>query len=410
MLLQKLGRSLKKNFPEIQAFATGKMPQFIYGKNRFEDIPNFCFHAVEPDHFEAQLAFLKSNGYITLDATELESRLQDPAYRNNGKEIVLTFDDGLISLWHVAFPLLKKYEYKAISFILPGLIEEGQPLTEKDLSRQQAALPAEKTTVALCSWAQIKYMHDSGVIDFQSHGLYHPLVSVSPRIIDFVGIESGIYYFGNSQIPFYGDGTEEGDRRENIAGHPIYASASRYAGRARYFDDLRVRAACEKWVSENGGVDYFSRPDWKKGLFQICTDFSRKNKLQDSYETPAQRDAALDFELRESKVRIESRLPGKVVRHFCNPWFIGSERMAVRAKALGYAVLHLGATRGFACHPDKDYPKFMLRSQEEYLTMLPGKNRKGFAHTLKRKFSSSREYGNKNKEIEKYQIRIAETP
>jgi len=160
-MLKKINRSFNKNKAEAWALVSGKMPSFVYGKKRFSDIPVFCFHSARYPLFEEQLKFLTENGYKTLTADELYERLTDKNYKNNGKEIAITFDDGMASVWTVAYPLLKHYKQKIISFILPGLIPETKG-TGKTIDDAQSV--EEKKTLALrdyrvdplCNWNEIQ--------------------------------------------------------------------------------------------------------------------------------------------------------------------------------------------------------------------------------------------------------------
>ena len=374
-LLSKVRRSLVRNLPEVTAFATGQMPAFMYGKRRFSDIPVFCFHAVLPDQFERQLRFLRANGYVGLDATDLDARLNDPAYRNDGKEIVLTFDDGLISLWTVAFPLLQKYGVKVIAFVLPGMTMEageGQP----DVSRH------------LCSWGEIRVMHQSGVVDVQSHGMVHPMIAVGPEIVDFVHPGYASDYYGIPQLPFYRDGATQQDRRTPVPGHPIYRHASRYAGKLRYFDDFRLREECADFVRRQG-TDFFHRKDWRHRLARVVAEFKATHPLDERFETPEERENAIRHDLGESKRLLELNLSGKPVRHFCNPWYVGSPLMAQMASDTGYSALHLGATVGFAHRQGRTDLKLILRLQEEYLMALPGTGRTGLRGVFSDKLQAS---------------------
>jgi hypothetical protein len=368
VFLSKLGKSLVRNLPEITAFATGQMPDFMYGKRKFRDVPVFCFHAVLADQFERQLRFLRDNGYIGLNSTELETRLSDPGYRNDGKEIVLTFDDGLISLWTVAFPLLQKYGVKVISFVLPGMTD---------------------TLPSLCSWQQIQGMHQSGLVDFQSHGMIHPMVAVGPEIVDFVhpGYESD--YYGIPQLPFYGDGSTQGDRRIPVLGHPVYRHASRYAGKPRYFDDIRLREACAEFVRQQG-PGLFHRKDWRHRLTGVVGEFKARHPLIERFESPAERDQALRYELVESRRQLELNLDGKPIRHFCNPWYVGSALMARMAFEAGYSSLHLGASVGFAHRAAPPGLRLIRRLQGEYLMALPGNGRTGLRGVFSEKLLASR--------------------
>ncbi|MBW2543709.1 MAG: polysaccharide deacetylase family protein, partial [Deltaproteobacteria bacterium] len=264
-----LRKSIQKNLPEAIAFATGRMPSFIYGFRHFKDIPVFCFHSARYPLFEQQLLFLKRNGYRTLSADELYERRCDKNYRNDGSEIVLTFDDGLASVWTVAFPLLQKYETRIVSFILPGLIDDESEIgaTIADVGEGDRADLANRDfgDQPLCNWREIDRMHESGLVDFQSHGMYHELIGVSPKIVDFVHTNFDLNQYGNIHVPIYA--TAQSRRsRERVLGHPIYESAPRFTGQPRYFDPPALRDACAAFVAANGGVQFFAKKHWRAAL------------------------------------------------------------------------------------------------------------------------------------------------
>jgi peptidoglycan/xylan/chitin deacetylase (PgdA/CDA1 family) len=369
-------KSIQKNLPEAIAFATGRMPSFVYGFRHFKDIPVFCFHSARYPLFEEQLLFLKRNGYRTLSADELYERRCDSSYRNDGKEIVLTFDDGMASLWTVAFPLLQKYEFKIVSFILPGLTEDASDVgvTISDVSESDRSGLADRDfgEHPLCNWKEIEAMHESGLVDFQSHGMYHELISISPKIVDFVHPDFDLNQYGNIHIPIYADDETERSR-ERVLGHPIYESAPRFTGRARYFDPPGLRKSCAEFVASSGGAQFFAKEDWRTSL----TDFVSQQDPElgpdtGGYESPAAIEEAMKADLIDSKKALESRLPGKSARHFCVPWFQSCNRGAELVLESGYSILHLGAVPGFSKRAGSDYPVFVTRLQEEYLLRLPG--------------------------------------
>jgi len=75
---------------------------------------------VDPEKFEAQLSWLKSQGYQTLTLTQLNqvffNKRQLPA-----KPVILTFDDGYADNYQYAFPLLKKYQMSAVIFVITDM-------------------------------------------------------------------------------------------------------------------------------------------------------------------------------------------------------------------------------------------------------------------------------------------------
>ena len=124
----KIENIYRKNKDDFRALFGRYYPQFVYKPLPFlpaGEIAVFAFHTVDPDYLERQLQYLKENGYQTLNATELLQTINGTrqAERNT---VVLTFDDGRGSLWSVAYPLLEKYDMKAIAFIVSGAVPDDE--------------------------------------------------------------------------------------------------------------------------------------------------------------------------------------------------------------------------------------------------------------------------------------------
>lgn len=128
--------------------------------------------------FNNQMAWLRDQGYATLSMAQLEgyvhNRLNLPA-----RAVVITFDDGLKSVSRYAYPILKKYGFKATSFTISSRIKrKPQKWDPKSLQ--------------FMSIAEMRQIQD--VFDFQSHthflhrvdALHHPiLLSRSYHIVLF---------------------------------------------------------------------------------------------------------------------------------------------------------------------------------------------------------------------------------
>jgi len=361
----------KKNKAEIIALLSGKMPNFIYGANKFKDIPVFCLHSARYPDTERQLAFLTSAGFNTLNADEFSERLQDKNYKNNGKDIVLTYDDGLSSVWTIAYPLLKKYNHKIISFILPGLIEESQQ-TSKNLDDCESEEERIQMTLRdcsespLCNWAEIREMHDSGLVDFQSHGMLHRMVSTSPRILDFIHPEFDLSNYGNTHLPEYM--SVNGPTREAILGHPVYEHAPLLGRSSRYNDAATIREQCAEFVREKGEEVFFNSVDWREQLSEFAND---KLDLVGRNQQYISLQDDIVYEMVESKKIIDQKL-NKNVSHFCFPWFVASKGSVEAAYQAGYEYMHLGAVPGFSGASVSGKPELVTRLQEEYLLALPG--------------------------------------
>lgn len=191
----------------------------------------FTYHDPLPELLEDDLRFLSRNTYPVMSADELYENVSP----ENGKTAVgLTFDDCRKSLWHDVFPLLRKYNCKAIAFLVPAFAD----------------------TANYCSWDEIIEMKESGLVDFQNHSMEHKLVFRSRKIIDY--------------------------QRPDKEGRAIYREWATEWGRpileygwkgstATEFDvDESLTEQCVKAVAESGGKDFFRKRNWKEKLDELC--------------------------------------------------------------------------------------------------------------------------------------------
>ena len=100
----------------------------------FEPLPSFTYHHVDPKitndititpaTFEAELKTLQSLGYHSVTAREVvEHQIKGTPLPD--KPVMLSFDDGWITQYTNAWPLLQKYGFKATFFINPQPISAG---------------------------------------------------------------------------------------------------------------------------------------------------------------------------------------------------------------------------------------------------------------------------------------------
>lgn len=88
--------------------------------------------------FEQQMKYLQVHKYRVITLKELLGFLQ---YRNGLPErsVVITFDDGYRSFYKIAFPILKKYGYKAALFVYTDFIDNSKnALTWNQLRKLKA--------------------------------------------------------------------------------------------------------------------------------------------------------------------------------------------------------------------------------------------------------------------------------
>lgn len=122
--------------------------------------------SVTPEFFEQQLAYLKTEGYRTIDPTTLQQVLDglEPA---NPKELLITFDDGYEDNLIWAAPLLKKYGFGAIFFVTTKFIETGSGENQEVYDSAASSLYQR-----FLSWEQIATLHDQGFL-IGSHSCNH---------------------------------------------------------------------------------------------------------------------------------------------------------------------------------------------------------------------------------------------
>lgn len=107
--------------------------------------------SVTPDKFDAQMEYLSKNGYEPISLDTLYAIFNKQAARP-AKPVVLTFDDGYENFYRVVYPILKKYNFRAVAFIPTGLIGTGYYM----------------------NWDQIKEIQASGLVTFEGHSSTHP--------------------------------------------------------------------------------------------------------------------------------------------------------------------------------------------------------------------------------------------
>ena len=87
-------------------------------------IPILMYHSIEENHnelsislkkFDEQMKFMKKNNFETISFENLD-------YKNDKKKFIITFDDGYENVFYNALPILKKYNYNAVCFIVTNYI------------------------------------------------------------------------------------------------------------------------------------------------------------------------------------------------------------------------------------------------------------------------------------------------
>jgi peptidoglycan/xylan/chitin deacetylase (PgdA/CDA1 family) len=378
---RRIDRMIEKNREEARALVTLRMPRFVLGGDvRDGEVPVFVFHDVEPERFERQLRHLVDNGYRTLDADGLLAADVPP------RSVVLTFDDATWTFHAHAFPLLRRYECRAVLFAIPALVPDDPtdyPTLDDERSGaiDRAEIDARARKQPLCTRAEITAMHASGLVDVQSHSLTHQRVPIRPEIVDFLhpGFDADTY--GNVRIPLSASDDPACPSRPLTLGAPVFRSAPRLAGRTRFVEDETLVRELTDRVRD--GERFFDDPRWRNQLSRVLEAWPPDRR--GTYEREEETEQAIRREIEGAKRALEGMLPGKRVRHLCYPWFTGSALADRIADASGHAATYYGLLPPRP--PANAALRTVARVSEVYLRRLPGAGRQSLAEIWRAKLT-----------------------
>ncbi|HFD12356.1 MAG TPA: poly-beta-1,6-N-acetyl-D-glucosamine N-deacetylase PgaB [Crenotrichaceae bacterium] len=127
--------------------------------------------AVGTDSLIAQFSWLKANGYHVISIDDL-ILAQLGIQTLPDKAILLSFDDGYASVYHILFPLLKAFHYPAIVAVVGKWLEPEMGSMVRYGDRYL------KPRKDFLTWKQIREMSDSGLVEIASHSydLHHGIL------------------------------------------------------------------------------------------------------------------------------------------------------------------------------------------------------------------------------------------
>ncbi|ADG83187.1 polysaccharide deacetylase family protein [Thermincola potens] len=118
---------------------------------------------VDPNEFSWQMRYLKQRGFTTISSTDLINYLRHKKTLPK-RPILITFDDGYEDNYLFAYPVMKRYGFKGVIFLVADDIGRYNVWDVK-IGKQ----PYNK----LLNWNQIMEMKRYG-FEFGSHTLSHP--------------------------------------------------------------------------------------------------------------------------------------------------------------------------------------------------------------------------------------------
>jgi peptidoglycan/xylan/chitin deacetylase (PgdA/CDA1 family) len=142
-------------------------------KPGYQPSKKYARFVVTTEAFEAQLAYLKDNGYTSM---AVNAYLKAPAVTD--KTVILTFDDALAD-FELAVPLLKKYGFSATLFVPTAFV-----------GGRSSWMPGEDSQHPLLSWQGLRDLAKEK-IDIAAHGHAHLQLDNVPLNIAKADIERG---------------------------------------------------------------------------------------------------------------------------------------------------------------------------------------------------------------------------
>ncbi|MFJ7920413.1 polysaccharide deacetylase family protein [Lysinibacillus fusiformis] len=153
-------------------------PFLTYGYEE-QTIPVLMYHhladninnntVISPNNFDKQMRALKEEGYHAISVKELHDYLTNQI-KLPEKPVLITFDDGYLSNYEKAYPILKKYDMHAEIFVIASRIID----TSKGID-----YPHE---IAKMNWEQLKEMQDYITIQSHTWDSHHKLPSAYGRL------------------------------------------------------------------------------------------------------------------------------------------------------------------------------------------------------------------------------------
>lgn len=330
----------------------------------FKRIPILCYHSVGPilkdwnrnfltmrvGYFEKQLQYIRKNFNVI--------SISDYYNIKNGNQtapinpIVITFDDGFLDNWIWAFPLLKKYKFRATIFVSPEMVDTSGKVrpNAEDLWNGKVN-ESELNVNGYLSWEELILMEKSGYIDIQSHTMSHTKYFVSGKIIGFhqPGADC-LYPVGNlykERKPFHIHDKEF--EKLMPYGTPFFEERSAIIAK-RIFINPAFTNECVAAL-KNYDFSNYSFSDTFGKIKPVYDSYQKNNSLIEKTESEQEYKERLNYEITDSKKILETKL-GKKIEFLC--WPHGDSNLEAHEVAIknGYKATTIGNSN--ANTDDKD--------------------------------------------------------
>lgn len=132
---------------------TGSLPILIYHYVEYVRDPGDTIRIslnIQPHILDAQIKTLETNGYTFITPKDIPGL--ERGFVSVENPIILSFDDGYRDFYTDVFPILKKYQAKAIVYPVTGFLDKPNNM----------------------DWWQIEEIYQSGLVEIGAHSISHP--------------------------------------------------------------------------------------------------------------------------------------------------------------------------------------------------------------------------------------------
>lgn len=345
----------------------GRYPRFVFGGSVGRLLPVFHFHDEQPDDFERKLRYLATNRYRTVSADDIASFIGGGALPE--RAVALCFDDAWASVWGTAGPLLKRYGFRAILYVIPGRTDDATDCRPR--SEVVSGSP-------FATWPELRALVDEGSFEIQSHTFSHAMIAAAAIPSGFVTPEYAQSSYLGRPLVRAADEHEDGTRTRPVfetpddLGAPLYPARSRMSEAPRVQRTYAVRDACLRLVAAEGGPAFFARPDWRPRLEAAASAAGSEARV----ESDSEQQRSIAWELDAARAELNARLRTNTVNHVCLPWGVSGRQTATALQQLGIRTAIANRMPGtFAVRPGDD-PFWLKRLPNKYIYRLPGDGRR----------------------------------
>ncbi len=135
---------------------------------------------VLPDDFRRHLAYMKTHGYTSIVFSDWINAAKGIRPLPD-KPVLITFDDGYMNNYDLAYPLLREFGMKGCVFLVHETIDKHNAWHD----------PTTEPWVKMLTWSQISEMKNSGIFEFGSHTMSHRnLAALTPEEVRWEVAES----------------------------------------------------------------------------------------------------------------------------------------------------------------------------------------------------------------------------